>query len=202
MRTKNLSGRELKNGFCGLAAVLMSFGLTLAIFTAAGMVLAGCDSLAGTDSSDVSPESPGIVLNSAGGPSAAADSCARKIKIKFDVRNGGWGLIGSDGIVSTQDDSRLVRDGGYFAGDYRINITIPASDRYLNIRWCGNDSVHGATYVKAKLDLNAAVDAIVFDYCGYANVNAGNLYDVQVYGNSSIDAYLDWLNAWMLAIPG
>jgi len=53
-KTQNLSDGKLKGSFPGLAAVMLSFGLAFAAFAAGGMVLAGCDNMAGSGSSDES----------------------------------------------------------------------------------------------------------------------------------------------------
>jgi len=202
-RIKNLRERRLAGSFFGLAAVLLSFSLSFA----------GCDAgLAGTDvvpaDEDVASVDAGSMADavasgnlteSAGGspsPAAAVSSAMRlRIKIKFEVKNGGWGLKNSVGIVSTQDDLYLVRDGASFASDYDITITVPASNKYLNVRWYGED-VTGATYVKAKFSLNPPPgDTIVLDYNGSGNVATRNLYDVRVYHGRSDDALIDWHDA-------
>jgi len=173
----------------------------LAVFAAAGMMAAGCDSLAGSGVGDeaVFTETAGSVLNSAG------SGTTKKIKVKFEVKNGGvWGLVWSYGIVSTQDDSYLVYDWDVCANDFYITITVPASDEYLNIRWKGNEGGF-STYVRAKM--KAESGTITLDYNGNAGsgkVATKNLHDVKVYGPIFSDdnkwVLEDWENAKKRAV--
>jgi len=110
----------------------------------------------------------------------------RIIKVKFDVKNGGYGLWASYGIVSTQDDSYLVYDHDVGANDFDIAIPVPVSDEYLNIRWKGTDSLQRDTYLKAKM--KAESGTITVDYNGKGKVSTKNLYDA---GSSS-----DWKGEW------
>jgi len=101
----------------------------------------------------------------------------RTIKVKFEVKNGGWGLWKSEGIVSTQDDiSYLVYDHEDFANDYTITIPVPEDDEYLNVRWRGWDGAAGETHVRAKM--KAESGTITLDYNGHRKVATKNLYDV------------------------
>jgi len=172
------------------------------VFAAAGMVLAGCESPAGVGNGYddvVSTEASASVLNSAG------DGAAKKIKVKFNVKNGGSSLMRSDGIVSTQDDSYLVCDWDAFANDFDITITVPASDEYLNIRWKGLDFWGNGTYVKAKMKPESGT--ITLDYNGKGKVATKNLYDVRVDGiwlcfkdADQYDFYRDWESAKKYAV--
>jgi len=163
----------------------------LAVFAAAGMAAAGCDSPAGIgDGYDevVSGEASAPALNSAG------DGASKTIKVKFEVKNGGGGLVDNAGIVSTQDDSYLVYNEGSFSRDYTINITVPASDEYLNIRWLGNDFWYGAYCVRAKMKPESG--AITLDYNGpVSEVTTKNLYDVHYRTGNTNNYYVDWTYA-------
>jgi len=151
MGTKNLLKWKPEGGFPGLAAVLPSSGFAFAVFAAAVMVLAGCDSLAGT--------------GSAGGPSLAV-SGTKTIKVKFNVKNGGGGLIKSEGLVSTWDDYNIVYDHAIGANDYTLTITVPEAEEWLNVRWKAKDA--GRTkpfYVFAQMEAKSGT--IMLDYNGY-----------------------------------
>jgi len=106
----------------------------------------------------------------------------RRIDVKFNVKNGGFGLTKSEGIVSSQDDDYLVYDHGTCANDYTITIPVPPEDEYLNIRWKCTDGLVGATYVKARM--KAESGTITLDYNGVAmsgpKVATKNLSDVAV----------------------
>jgi len=148
-----------------------------AVFAAAGMVPAGCDSPAGVGNGydeTASAEESG----SAGGTTALSASGTKTIKVKFEVLNGGGGLFRNGGSVSTQDDSCLVKDGKAFSRDFTIKITVPASDEYLNVRWQGDDCWQPDTYVKAKM--KAKSGTITLDYNGPGKVATKNLYDVSI----------------------
>jgi len=161
-----------------------------AVFAAAVMVLAGCDSLVGTvnGNESASKVTPAPVFAGAGdytGP-------VKEIKVRFEVKNGGMGLWSSRGIVSTQDDSHLVYNKELFANDYTIKIEVPVSDEYLNVRWMGEEWLTDA-FVKAKM--KAESGTITLDYNGRARVAVKNLYDVRVSGDSRGELYLDWIDA-------
>jgi len=179
MRTKNLLMRKPKGGFCGLAAVLLSFSWAFAVFAAGGMVLAGCDNLAGAGTGDESAfaadvesaEAAAPEDGSAGGPSF--DASGRKtIKVKFNVKNGGWGLRQSEGMISTWDDYNIVYNWGSYANDYTIWITVPEAEEWLNVRWRADDLFRGLTradrfYVFAQI--RPVSCTITLDYNGYKN---------------------------------
>jgi len=177
----------------------------LAAFAAAVMVLAGCGSPAGMwDGDDGGPvrETGGRALKSAG----SGTDAVKIIKVKFDVRNGGTGLWKSGGIVSTQDDSRLIYNEGSFSRDYTITITVPAKDEYLNIRWWGDDFWLEGTYVKTKT--KAETGTIILDYNGCGEVaTSGNLYDVRVSDtwdkrSNLTELAADWEKASKRAVRG
>jgi len=199
MRTENLLNGKPEGGFRGWRRVLPSAGLAFAVIAAAGTGLAGCDSLTGGGGA-VFTEAEAAAPESAGGTIAASGTAFRTINVKFEILNGGWGLINSRGIVSKQDDSYLVSGepdfaSGYFASaDFTISIIVPASEKYLNIRWKATDIWWRCTYLKAGLQL---VDGngsytVVLDYNGRGNVATKNLSDVSVNTN---DAGNDFHNA-------
>jgi len=202
-RTHLLNGKP-EGGFSGLAAVMLSFSMALAAFAAGGIVLAGCDSPAGVatgyneavfaETSAPAPES--------GGGAIAGSTVTKKIKVKFNVKNGGWGLIKSQGIVSKQDDSYLVSGSAGCADDFVIEITVPASENYLNIRWKGTDTGWKCTYLKAKMELAGGQVrdyTIVLDYNGRGKVATKKLSDVTV---NTKDVNNDFSNALALADGG
>jgi len=112
------------------------------------------------------------------------------------VQNGGSGLGNTAGVVSTQADDYKIRGGTSGAEDYWIDLTVPASDQYLNIRWQAVpwDVFHTDTFLKAKLAISGAGKYIIgIDYNGVGNVATTNLYDVTV---TSGDYNEDWYNAY------
>jgi len=154
----------------------------LAVFAAAVIVPAGCDNLAGSGngSETAFTEAAAAATGSAGGTLAAAAAGTKIIKVKFNVKNGGYGLVASTGLVSAQDDIYVESGGGIFAEDFTIAITVPASDEYVNIRWRSDPLIGDHTYVKAKMKPESGT--ITVDYNGYRKVAAKNLYDVRVGG--------------------
>jgi len=103
----------------------------------------------------------------------------KTIKVKFIVKNGGGGLINSRGIVSSQEDKCAVYDYDDFANDFHITVTVPASDRYLNIRWKAYELWGLQTFVKAKMVVAADGNySITLDYNDGGEVATDNLYDV------------------------
>jgi len=137
---------------------------------------------------------------SAGAPLLAGAAGTKTIKVKFEVKNGGGGLIKSGGIVSTQNDSYLVYDWDWSSYDFTIKITVPASDEYLNIRWKGEDYFLGQVYAKAKMKPDTGT--ITLDYNGFSyqkpQVAVKNLYDVQLdscWGPQASPFKDDWENA-------
>jgi len=180
MRIQNLLKGKL-NSFRDLAAVLPSFSMAFAVIAAAGMIAAGCESPAWTgigDAGTAPAEAAASVPGSAGGREPAADYAAdgKHIKVKFKVKNGGFGLWLSKGIVSTQDDNYLVLNEASFANDFTITITAPESDEYLNIRWFCLDPRYMETVLKAKMKPESGT--ITLDYNGGNKVETKNLYDV------------------------
>jgi len=196
LRTKNLFMRKPESGFRGLAAVLPSFGLAFAVFAAAGMMAAGCDSLTGGGGETAFAEA--AAPESAGGPAFAAADGIKAIKVKFDVKNGGWGLIKSYGVVSTQDDSHLNWGFGELANDFEVRIAVPAGEKYLNIRWEATDFFWKVTYLKARLQLGDGSGSytVVLDYNGRGKVAVKNLSDVSL---NTKDADNDFDNAYRRA---
>jgi len=201
MRTNNFIIRKLKDGFRGLAAVLPSFSMALAVFAAAGMAAAGCDSLTGAgngydgaasaEAAASAPESTGGIMASSAQPRQT-----KTIKVKFEVLNGGWGgLKRTEGFVSTQDDRYLRYGEGFSSEDYTIKIIAPASDEYLNVYWMAHEPLAlKATHVWIKAKMKPESGTITFDYNGndgegYPEVVTKNLYDVELlwekrYGDS------------------
>jgi len=141
----------------------------LAVFAAAVIVPAGCDNLSGSGNGSETAFTE-----------AAAAAGTKIIKVKFNVKNGGYGLVASTGLVSAQDDIYVESGGGIFAEDFTIAITVPASDEYVNIRWRSDPLIGDHTYVKAKMKPESGT--ITVDYNGYRKVAAKNLYDVRVGG--------------------
>jgi len=159
------------------AVFLLSFGLALAGCISCNDGLSAADvAAAGTDTSgDVTADDSGVT------PPAAGYVPGRKeVKVKFEVKNGGYGLLKSGGIVSAQDDSYLVYNNASYANDFTIKIMIPSGDEYVNIRWKGEDWISPETYVKAKMKIHKSDGAyiIVIDYNGFAKVATEYLYDV------------------------
>jgi len=107
---KLLEYGKRKGTFIGLAALVLSFGL----------VLGACEH--------------GLHSNDEEATGADYSSGRKTIRVKFEVKNGGDLLLGSEGIISTQDDTYLVRDHDAFANDF--TITIPKSD---NNEWFYTD---------------------------------------------------------------
>jgi len=175
---------------------LVKILLALAVFAAAGMMAAGCDSLAGSgdDGEAVFAEAGALALNSAG-EGQSNDTIAKKtIKVKFEVLNGGAGLWLNAGIVSTQDDSYLVFNKNSASKDFTITIAVPASDEYLNVRWWGNNFwLFSDTYLKAKMKPESGT--ITVDYNGRGKAATKNLYDVSVTTKSG-----DWRDALERAV--
>jgi len=118
-----------------------------------------------------------------------------RIKVKFNVKDCGWGIWKSEGIVSTQDDiSYLVYNHDVFDNDFTIAIPVPQDDEYLNIRWRCWDGVAGETFVRARM--KAESGTITLDYNGNLKVTTKNLYDVAVgpyYGKNNLGK--DWDDA-------
>jgi len=187
---KILSEREPEGGFRGLTAAMLSFGLALAVFAISGMVPAGCDNFAGVCAS---AETTGVVPDSAAGTTGSGTAATKIIKVKFEVLNGGSGVCKHAGVISTQDDSYLVKNSNIVTRDFTITITVPASDEYLNVRWWGDDFWLPDTYVKAKT--KAESGTITVDYNGINKVATKNLYDVKTTTDSS-----DWNSAYKRAV--
>jgi len=188
-KTKNLRMRKLTGSFPGLAVVLLSFSLA---FTA-------CDSPAGTDSGktypiviepyDPSNPPPGIYP-----PEKTISESweyKKKIYVKFEVRNGGCGLIRSAGILSDSSDIVLIYKGNDWAGDYEITYPVLKEDHneWMWVRWAGRDFFNRWTYVKGKFCPKNTSTIITFDYNGYCNVKS-TISGFTVTGNDS-----DWADA-------
>jgi len=142
---------------------------------------------------------------------AAARPGTKKIKVKFEVENGGYGLTYSEGIVSTQDDSYLIHDWDFCANDYTITISVPENDKYLNIRWHCAEMFRGETYIKAKM--KAESDIVTMSYRNVGSVATEtlgrSLYDAEVNGIKGLDKepeysnwdfYKDWTEAERRAV--
>jgi len=145
MRTKNLSGRKPENGFHVLAAVLL-----LSVFAQAG-----CENWAGADIDADGAENSGKIM--------AADTVkiGKEIKVRFVVLNGTGSLSGSEGIVSTANDTCLVRNKGSKDDDFYITIPVSTADTYVNIRWQGTDTLSRTVHVKGIMRVKEAVDYAV-----------------------------------------
>jgi len=185
-RTKNLRMRKPEDGFSCLAAVLLSFSIAFA----------ACNSPVDsqTDNAD-SPDLTAAPVKKPAPGAAQALSSGKKIAVKFEVQNGGWGLWSTDGIVSTEDDSYLVRNHEHAgAGDYTLTLKrVHAGDKYLNIRWRGS---HWGDYyhLKAKLALpddpawtdgtrkyTIVIDFNLNIFSNKWDIKTKNLYDVRMW---------------------
>jgi len=208
MRTKNLLMRKPEGGFCGLAAVLLSFGLAFALFTAGGMVLAGCDSPAGVGNGNdeaVSGEASASGHESAGVDNAhgllsgaeASDSETVTYHFKFTVSNGGLGLIYTRGIVSDAADSILVKAKSSFSTDYVITIKAPKDTPYFIIRWSGTELIAPGTYLKAKIynPCDTNIFNCFIDYNGEGKASTRGLSEVSCSSTSGADFEDSWKKA-------
>jgi len=170
----------------------------LTVIAAAEMVFAGCDIpvRSGGDES-ASPEI--TAPESGGGPTAFSASALKKIRVKFEVLNGGYGLAETHGFVSTQDNTRIRWCSGEYAGDFDIEIIVPAGEKYLNIGWRGTDFFWKYTYLKGgiKLEDGKGTYPLVFDYNGLGKVAAKRLTDV--FYVSTKDVNNNWKNASKIA---
>jgi len=141
-------------------------------------------------------------------------SAVKTLEIKFKVGNGGAGLKNSKGIVSTQSDGYLVRDGDSTSKDFTITITVPAEDQYVNIRWYCNTMIENDLYLVAKKYVEGNGKYVIeLDYNGNSNPRIdtkGTLRDVRIgTGQQAVDPYVrgsptlesDFNNAWSRAIP-
>jgi len=104
------------------------------------------------------------------------------VNLKFEVLNGGAGLMWSKAMISTQDDSHVIWDGDTLANDFYMSITVPDTDEYINVRWLGGAFFNHETVFKAKLDYRTANKILTINYNGYKKVTVKNLYDVRVGG--------------------
>jgi len=179
MTTKNLNYGRRKAAFFGLAALVLSLGL----------ILGACDH--------------GLHSHDEAAVGADYSSGRKTIKVKFEVKNGGDLLLGSEGIISTQDDTYLVRDHDAFANDFTITITIPKSDNYVNLRWKCVSTSDDPTYLKGKVGVSnqgGVTYKPVIDYNGPNNLSTQNIYDKEV---TQYDPPLvnDWHDAFNRSIP-
>jgi len=163
MRTKNLLNGKPEGGFRSLAAVLPSFGFALAVFAAAGMVLAGCDNLAGSGNGDEAVFAEAAAPEGAGGTTAlSAGGTTKTINVKFEVKNGGGGLSKTWGIVT---GAGSVRGGAKFANDFTLTTTVPATDEYIFVYFKAQPVTGAKGYLFAMLDIKDAGEyTIVIDY--------------------------------------
>jgi len=210
-RTKNLCMREPEGGSRGLAAVLLSFGLALAVFTAAG-TLAGC-SLAGVEGDASGADASGSAPLFSGGETTIGrirgggnSDRNKEITVRFVVTGGGWGLNWSKGIVSPADDSSFAAGGGTQADDFYITIKVPAADTCVNVRWYCEDSLYRKFWVKGTIPVkDAGTYAIAIDLnedtkTDSWDINTKNLEEVSRHGPGGIQ---DWLVAdWETASSG
>jgi len=223
-RTRNLLNGKL-NGFPGLAAVMLSFGMALAVVAAGGTVLAGCDNLAGADGGDAVVSADGEPYGLAAPAGADPDSLpvftiasgdpvqGPLFDVKFEILNGGWGLYSSRGIVSTEDDQYIVRRKALAANDFTITIEKShEGDEYANIRWAGQymGSWYGFT---AKMTLLQTKGVSASPYIKYTikidfnhdcfgtgwSIKTKGLYDVQTFNKKNPEDDPDWKDAWSRA---
>jgi len=156
------------------AAVLLAF-----VFTACDTPVSGDGAVSAGD-----PRRPGGALLLSAGDGPADQAASKKIKVKFQVLNGGMGLWWTQGIVSTEDDNFLVYDSGIYACDFYITLDAPAGDKYLNIRWRAYDTSARVYYLKAKMKVAGAGNyTITLDYnhsifSSSWSIVTKNLYDV------------------------
>jgi len=197
---KILSEGKPECGFRSPAAVLPAFGFALAVFAASVMAPAGCESPAGVGNGGeaVFAEEGAPVAGNAGGPAALSAAGTKTIKVRFEVLNGGWGVIKSYGVVSTRDDSHLNWGFGELAEDFDIEITVPASETYLNVRWKATDFFWKETYLKSGIQLEDGKGTypVVLDYNGRGKVATKNLLDVSL---NTEDVNNDFYNALIRA---
>jgi len=155
----------------------------LAVIAAAGMVAAGCNTVAGNGDETAFTET--AAPESTGGITAGAVARTKTIKVKFRVLNGGYGLVKSEGIIATQDNSHLIYGGGRCANDYTLVIIAPVRDEYLNVYWKSEDWMYAGLpfYVSARMKPESGT--ITFNYNGRDPANSSealvateNLYDV------------------------
>jgi len=170
------------------------------VIAAAGIMAAGCDGLAGSGNGGkaVFTEVSAAAPESAGGPLLADAAGLKTINVRFEVKNGGCGLIKSFGVVSTQDDSHLNWGFGELARDFEVRITVPASEKHLNIRWEATDFFWKRTYLKAGLQIGdgGVTYNIVLEYNGRGKVAVKNLQDVSL---NTKDVNNDFYNAYKRA---
>jgi len=126
--------------------------------------------------------------------------------VKFNVKNGGKGLLYSEGILVSPDGSTAVKDSDFFANDFHITISFsyPAISfpDYLIVYWSGDDEISPDSgwplVLKAKMRLirNIYKYEIILDFNGGTNVNTNNLYDVVV--NKSSELRNEYTDMWSL----
>jgi len=196
-----------KAAFFGLAALVLSLGLILGACdhglhlhdeSAKGVNYSGekvTEVVDGVDSSGIASDIIDAINEALNG--------TKTIDVKFEVENGGAGLLCSDGIVSTQDDSDLVYDGDIFANDFTITIAVPVDDEYLNIRWVGQEANY-LTYIQGKLPVaGAGKYTIKINYNGVGNIGStqGITSRRTWYGTVSWDGWGDFQSAKARATP-
>jgi len=139
----------------------------LAVFAAAGMAAAGCESPDGVGNGydeAVSAEASGIVPGG-GAPLLAAAAGTKTIKVKFEVKNGGNGLTKSEGMLISWDESKAAYNSAKFASDYTVTITVPAGDKYLLVCWKATEGFVDKFYLFAKMKAESCT--ITLDFNGY-----------------------------------
>jgi len=216
---KLLKFGKRKAAFIGLATLVLSFGLILGacdhgLHTHDETTAASSEVTEAVGSVNTPHAKAANIVDAVNGLLNELQTNFKTIKVKFEVQNGGGGLWGTEGIVSTQDDTYLVRDSDEYANDFTISITVPASDQYLNIRWRASEyevsaanTTKARTYVTAKMPVSGAGNyTIGLDYNGIGEVATTNLYDVQVGWNYNKDngipteQFTEFQNAWNRAI--
>jgi len=153
----------------------------LAVFAATGMMLAGCDSPAGSGNGGEVVFTKEAAPESAGAANAHGSLAGTTYHIAIKVANGGRGLKENSVVVSDATDSILVKNRHQYSIDHTINISAPRDTPYLIIRWCGTEVwTLTRSYLKAKLynpgDTNMLKCYI--DYNGDMNVYTEGLSEV------------------------
>jgi len=198
MRTNKLMIRKPEGGFRG-AVVPAVLGLALAVSAAAG----GCDNSAWTGSAGeavyaetgaggeaATAGTDALAFNSAATGSDSAAGKSVLVAVKFEVKNGGWGLLKSEGIVSSKDDSYLVYNHAAAANDFEIVIRKNVGEN-LVVRWKATDIWWKDTYLKAGISVynNRRTYVIGLDYNGQGEIAASGLDNVSVSGKNAGDDF-------------
>jgi len=145
------------------------FSMALVLSLTFGFIIASCDNnLTGTDPQALS---------------ASDAPLTQKIKVHFNVKNGGNGLTKSQGEVIAEDGVSYNTGGASFASNFSISFEAPVGNTYVKIQWSGKDGLGHWTYLSAKLNLVfGVVDYnILVDYNGRGKVYTEGLDEVSVW---------------------